>query len=101
MNACKQKVKINFQVTIESVHPNEIHVISDHLIKKGASFYLSGPELKKITPHSEKIFVRVTRSNATLISEQKKYQIELEIDGGQAIALGEIRLFLSNSKNGF
>jgi CheY-like chemotaxis protein len=92
--ASKRAAKFDFQIAIEEVHQDSLLLLSDHLIKKGAAFYLSGPSLKPIFTESERVFVRVIDTAAKVIDEQRRYQIRVEIDGAQEKALAEVRGFL-------
>lgn len=92
----KGHARLGFQVSIEEIRQGGITLLSDHLVKKGASFSLTGPELKAITPSSDKVIVTVIGSATKTIGEQKKYQLLLEVEASQEVALKEIRAFLDS-----
>jgi len=92
----KSNIKLEFQLKIEEIHPTGFSLLSDHLVKKGASFYIKGNELKQITPSCESIFVTLIHSSIKVINEKKYYQLQVEVDITQDIALNEMRYFLDS-----
>jgi CheY-like chemotaxis protein len=93
----KQSAKLAFKVLLEEIHPGGLTLLSDHLVKKGASFYLEGLELEKLIPGVQKIFVSVIGSTAKVVDNQKKYQLHLEVDASQEEVLKGINKLLAVS----
>ncbi len=91
----KGKTILSFRGWIAEVHSKGVTLAVDHLIKKSASFYICGSEIKKVTPNFDRLLVSVTESSSKIISGQQRYLIELEVDPSQEQALHEIRLFLA------
>lgn len=96
INSDKESSMLTFCMSIEEVHSGGLTLLSDHLIKKGASFYLCGEQLRHLAPTCSRIFVNVISSSAKTIANQKKYQIQVEIDSTQELALKEVRNFLDS-----
>ncbi len=96
INPTRKGSTLGFRVFIEEVHAAGLTLLSDHLIKKGASFYITGDQLGELTPSCNKIFVRTISSATKTVAKQKKHQIQVEIDSSQELALKEIRDFLDS-----
>lgn len=94
VNRQKCQAKFSFPLTIAAVQLAGFTLVSDHLVRKGASFHLNGPELKKIIPSCEQVFVTVIGSTAKTVENGKVYQLFVEIDATQELALNEIKHFL-------
>lgn len=90
----KRRATFRFPIKIEEVQPTGFTLRSDHLIKKGASFYIQGTELQKFLPTADQIFVTVIGSTARTLDHQKIYQLVVEIDPAQEVALGEVKKYL-------
>ena len=89
------KVKLSFRAWITEVNAKGFTLAVDHLIKKSATFYICGSEIKKITPSFDRLLVTVTHSTSKIISDQPLYLLQLEIDPSHQQALNEIRVFLA------
>ncbi len=94
-----QNAKVDFQIGIQSVNPLGFTLRSTHLIKKGSSFWLSGPKIKEMIPSTERIFVMVLESAIQLTQDQRVYEIRVEVDPTQEKILEDIKGFLSRSRN--
>ncbi len=90
----KRKTRLGFHLRILSVQPAGFTLESDHLIRKGASFYLKGPELKKILANLEEVFVTVIGSAMMPHQEKKVYHLFVEVDPSNEVALTELRSYL-------
>jgi CheY-like chemotaxis protein len=95
VNPAHAAAKLKFKVSIEEVHPAGLVLLSDHLIKKGASLHLHGPELKAVFPNCDQVFVSVIGSVSKYINGSKVFQIHLEVGAAQEDALRDIKSFLS------
>ncbi len=91
----RKAVRLGFKLAIQEVRPDGMTLISDHLVKKGASFYLVGPELQKISLSCDKLFVSVTDTSTALISGQKKHLLTVKITSSQKEPFAEIKEFLN------
>ncbi len=96
INPDRKNSTLTFRIFIEEVHPGGFTLLSDHLIKKEASFYLCGEQLAQVTPSCSRIFVQAISSATKIVADEKKFQIQVEIDSSQDIALKEIRDFLAS-----
>lgn len=92
----KGEAKLQFSVEIEEVHPSGFVLLTDHLVKKNASFSLKGESLRNILSDCESLFVTVIATESRLVGEEKKYLLYVEVDSAQEQYLKEIRNFISS-----
>lgn len=91
----KNRASLVFRTLIEEVHSSGFALLSDHLVKKGVTFYLLGDQLSQVTPTCKKILVNVISSATKTVEDQKKFQLQVEVDPSQELALNEIQAFLA------
>lgn len=95
----KRRAKLSFQLKIEEVQPMGLTLLSEHLVKKGTSFHLKGSELKILFPQSDQVFVSVIGSATKILPDKKIYQLFVEINPDQELALNEIRIYLDKKSS--
>jgi YesN/AraC family two-component response regulator len=100
VNPDKGKVQLSFRAWIAEVNAKGFTLAVDHLIKKSATFYICGSEIKKITPSFDRLLVTVTHSTSKMVSDKQLYFLQIEIDPSHQQALNEIRLFLVTQFSG-
>lgn len=93
-----QTAKLDFKMTLIEVSPIGFTLNSQHLIKKGSSFWLSGKEIKKIIPSEDKVFVTVLGSAMQMSDEHRLYHIKVEIDPTQENVVNDIKSFLNSKR---
>ncbi len=94
VNSTHAHAKVTFPLSIVELHPTGLTLLSDHLIKKGASFYLQGPEIRTIAPSFDRLFVIVISSATRRTPGSDLYEIFVEVSGSQEQALKEMNDFI-------
>ncbi len=95
LNVGESKCQLRFKMYIKEIYPGGLAVISDHLIIKGTSFYLSGPEIKKIIKTKDRVLVNVISSSIEIISAQEKYLLRVVVDDSENQSSIEIKNFIN------
>jgi CheY-like chemotaxis protein len=90
----KRRAKLTFYTQIAAVHSVGLTLVSDHLVKKGAHFYIQGMSISRVFPNCEKVFVRVIGNETETTAQQKRYFLHVEIDSSQEQALQDVSTFL-------
>jgi DNA-binding response OmpR family regulator len=92
------KIKIEYTLKVEEVHPMGLTLLTEHLIRKGTSFTLEGAIIKELTPSCERLLVTAIGSSMKLVGDQNYYQVRVEVDPDQEKALFELKAFLTSKR---